>query len=584
MNQIELHTTIDKVLAGGIRSAKSSHILSLINANDDARQYFFSKADEQWLEWLGKNGFLEAIKEKAPDPNSYSFRMPELHYLVSVADKKPDLVTSIICSFKVTSKIFNPEVIDQFTRIGSKLPARCLKKVVKKIRDEAWIELMGKYTQYGFEYADMLKTLDVANDSESILILAEAVLKVRKKEDLQEKKTIYRGDNVFYINDISETKVFSYLAEIPDIYQERALAIVIDTFAEVAKEEDNYFLMDEDFFTLSLSAVSGDSYREEHRFLVATIIELTRKLFSDKKQDKAEIYQKYFAKLPKNQTVRRLKLFVLSLAPQHFIEDLKSEYFRLFETDKVMEVLYGAEYERALKDGFSFLPDAQKREYVTKILSLFSKPKDEDEKRWKRHYASCILSTISEDLTQEEIALVDKNDFKIDPKYQPEPSIGKIRGGTVTPKSPISADDFATFTIEEIVEKLKGELSPGELQKKYKNDDFLNPRDADGVAGQLKDDIKNRIDEYLRSATLFFDRKELIPHYTNAYLRGVKDTLSENRGELGDLKYDNLFQLFLQIKASGLKESFSKTDKDSSGRWLSNWNSVHSTMADSGEE
>ena len=510
--------------------------------------------------------------------------MPELHYLVSVADKKPDLVTSIICSFKVTSKIFNPEVIDQFTRIGSKLPARCLKKVVKKIRDEAWIELMGKYTQYGFEYADMLKTLDVANDSESILILAEAVLKVRKKEDLQEKKTIYRGDNVFYINDISETKVFSYLAEIPDIYQERALAIVIDTFAEVAKEEDNYFLMDEDFFTLSLSAVSGDSYREEYRFLVATIIELTRKLFSDKKQNKMLIYQKYFSTLPKNQTIRRLKLFVLSLDPQLFIKELKTEYFRLFETDKIMEVLYGAEYERALKAGFSFLYETQKREYITKIFSLFIKPKDEDEKRWKMHYASCLLSTVSEDLTQEEIVLADKNEFKIDPKYQPEPSIGKVRSGTVTPRSPISADGFASLTINEIAERLRGELSPGELQKRYQKDDFLNPRDADGVAEQLKSDIKNRIGDYLENATLFFDRNNLIPHYTNAFLRGIKDTLAENRSELGNLKYDDLFKLLLHIKNSGVTKSFSKTDKDSEGRWLSNWNSVHSTIADLIEE
>lgn len=584
MNQIELHTTIDKALAGGIRSAKSSHVSSLINANDDARQYFFSKADEQWLEWLEKNGFLEAIKEKVPDPNSYGFRMPELHYLVSVADKKPDEVTNIICSFGISTKNFNPEVVDQFTRISSKLPARCLKKVVKKIRDEAWIELMGKYTQYGFEYADMLKSLHDANDSESILVLAEAVLRVRKKEDLHEKKTIYRGDNVFYINDISETKVFTYLVEVPDEYQEKALSVTIDTFAEVAKEEDNYFLMDEDFFTLSLNAVSGDSYREEYRFLVATIIELTRKLFSDKKQDKMLIYQKYFSTLPKNQTIRRLKLFVLSLDSQLFIKELKTEYFRLFETDKIMEVLYGAEYERALKAGFSFLPKSQKREYVTKIFSLFVKPKDEDEKRWKRHYASCLLSTISEDLTQEEIALADKNEFKIDPKYQPEPSIGKVRGGTVTPRSPISADDFVSLTINEIAERLKGELSPGELQKRYQKDDFLNPRDADGVAEQLKGDIKNRIADYLENAPLFFDRNNLTPHYTNAYLRGVKDTLAENRSELSNLKYAELFKLLLQIKNSGVAKSFSKADKDSEGRWLSNWNSVHSTIADLIEE
>src|SRR3989344_910608 len=98
MNQIELHTTIDKTLAKGSKAVKPNYISSLIGTNDDAKQYFFVKADENWLGWLWKNEFLDAIKEKAPDPNSYGFRMPELHYLVNMAEKKPDIVTDIICS------------------------------------------------------------------------------------------------------------------------------------------------------------------------------------------------------------------------------------------------------------------------------------------------------------------------------------------------------------------------------------------------------------------------------------------------------------------------------------------------------
>ena len=580
MNQIELHTSIEKLLTKETESVKSDYVSSLISINDDAKQYFFSKANKKWLKWLWKNGFLEAIKQKGPDPNSYSFRMPELHYLVNMAEENPDTVTNIICSFGISAKNFNPEVIDQFTRICSKLPARCLKKIVKKIRDEKWIELMGKYTQYGFEYADMLKTLHGEGDFESILVLANAVLQVRNGEYQKEKKIIYRGDNVFYINDISETKIFTYLAEMPDKYQERTLSMAINIFSEVIKREGNYFLLDEDFFTLNLREISKDSYQEDFRLLVATIIEITRKLFSNKKQDKRAIYQKYFSTLPKNQTIRRLNLFVLSLDPQLFIKELKSEYFRLFTSDKIMEVLYGAEYERSLKAGFSYLSEIQKREYVTKILTLFSMPGKEEEKRWKRHYASCILSTISGDLIQKEIELARENEFKIDPNYQPEPSIGKLRVGTVTPMSPISADNFSVLTIKEIVEKLKGELSPEQLQKDYQNDDFSNPRNADGVAEQLKSDIRNRVSEYLGNATLFFDRKNLIPHYTNAYLYGIKEALSENRSELDKFNYDILFMLLFSIKESGERESFLKTDKDTKDRWLSNWNSVHSTIAD----
>lgn len=584
MNQIELHTIINDVLRVGGKSIEPSYVASLINTNEDAKQYFFSKADEHWLEWLWKNGFLESIKEGALDPDSYAFRMPELNYLVNVACKKPDLVTSIICSFEISSKNFNPEVVDQFIRISSKLPAGHLKKVVKKIKDEKWIKLMGKYTQYNFEYADMLKALNNENDYEGVLTLAEAVLQVRDNGEIKERRAIHRGDNVFYINDITETKVFTYLVEMPDEYKGRAFSILINTLKEVTKDVGDYLLMDEDFFTLGVNTALENSYNEELRILVASVIDLTRKLFLDKKQNKISIYKRYFLKLPKNRTARRLKLFTLSLDPQLFINELKAEYFRLFEAEKTMEVLYGAEYERALKAGFSYLSEAQKRQYVASIFSLSIKPKDKDEKRWKIHYASCILSTIFEHLTQEEIILASKKKFKIDPKYQPEPSMGKVRGGTVTPRSPISAGDFASLTIKEIAEKLKGELSPNELQKRYQGDDFLNPRDADGVAQQLKEDVKSRITDYLRDATLFFNRDKLIPHYTNSYLRGIKDALSENRSGLDDLNYDDLFQLLLQIKSSGETKPFPKSGKNSEDRWLSNWHSVHVTIVDLIEE
>lgn len=583
--QVYTHVSIDSILASKITKSKTAKQLEVIlAANEDAKEYFFSKADEHWLMWLWKNGYLNKIKEKAADSNSYGFRMPELNYLFKVADKKPDLVTSIICSFNISSKNFNPEVVDQFTRIGSKLPSRCLKKIVKKMRDEGWIELMGNYTQYGFEYAEMFKTLIESGDSNSILTLAEAILKVRDKNETEASRKVYKSDNVFYINDISETKVFNYLVGLPIKYQEKALLLVINIFSQVSKQEGEYFLMDEDFFTLRLTAVSEDSYQEDYRLLIATIIEITIKLFSDRTQDKKGIYDKYFATLSKNRTVNRLKLFVLSLDPQLFIKDLKTEYFRIFETDKVIDVLYGAEYERSLEAGFSYLTKNQKRDYVTKIFDTFSNPKNEDEKSWKKHYASCILSTISKDLTQEETILANKNDFKIDPKYQPEPSIGKIRGGAVTPRSPINSDDFRSLTVIEIARKLRGDLSPKELKERYKDDDFLNLRDADGVAKQLKGDIKTRIGEYLANAPLFFDRENLTPHYTNAYLRGIKDTLADSRSELDNLACDNLFQLLLQIRNSGIKESFFRTNKDSSGRWLSSWNSVHSTLADLVEE
>lgn len=112
----------------------------------------------------------------------------------------------------------------------------------------------------------------------------------------------------------------------------------------------------------------------------------------------------------------------------------------------------------------------------------------------------------------------------------------------------------------------------------------MNPRDADGVAEQLKGDIKNRLNEYLDNSTLFFDRDKLIPHYTYSFLRGVKEALTENRDGVGSRDYEELFKLLSNIKESGKKNSFSKVSPDSEGRWLSGWNSVHATISDLIEE
>lgn len=584
MNQIELHSKIDNLIAKGIKSVKVDYASGLINTNDDAKQYFYSKADERWLEWLWENGFLKNIKQKAADQNSYGFRMPELNYLFRMVGKKPKKVSEIICSFKITSNNFNPEVIDQFTRISSKLPAKHLGDIVRKIRDEKWLKLMGSYTQYGFEYADMLEKLQNARDVESILALSEAILLVRYKKELKKKKYSYRSDDVFYIHDLTETKVFNYLVDMPTKYQEGALSVAVSSFNKVVKNNGDYQLLDVDFFSLSLGEVASDSYKETLKFLVATIIELTRKIFKDKDKNHNNLYEKYFESLPDNRPARRLKLFVLSLDSELFIDKLKFEYFRLFETKNIYNILYGAEYERALKAGFPFLNEKDKRKYITKVIKLFSGYKDNEEKRWKQHYGSCILSTISKNLLKKEKALAKLKGFKIDPKYEPEPTIGKMAGGTVTPRSPLSEEDFSSLSVEDIVKKLKSELSPEALREKYSRDDFLNPRDADGVVAQLKNDIKGRIGEYLDKAALFFDRNKLIPHYTNAYLRGVKDSLYEDRSNLVNLNYDELFKLLQEIKKSGEKKPFGKTDKDPEGRWLSDWNSVHSTIADLIEE
>ena len=79
MKQLELHKQIDVFFKAGVRSAKADLALSLIS-NEDAKRYFFSRADENWLTWLWQNKFFEPLKKKAEDPTRYSYRLPELEW------------------------------------------------------------------------------------------------------------------------------------------------------------------------------------------------------------------------------------------------------------------------------------------------------------------------------------------------------------------------------------------------------------------------------------------------------------------------------------------------------------------------
>ena len=156
---------------------------NLIHVNPDARQYFYAKADERLLNWLWQNGFLDVIKEKAEDLTGYGYRIPELEYLVRMAEKAPAKVVNIMLAVPISSETFNPEVIDRFSYICSTLPEDQLAHVVQKIRNERWIPLMDAFEHWGSNCEDMFKTLDDAKDYESLLVLAEAVLSVRIKDE-----------------------------------------------------------------------------------------------------------------------------------------------------------------------------------------------------------------------------------------------------------------------------------------------------------------------------------------------------------------------------------------------------------------
>src|SRR3989344_4884730 len=228
MKQIELHNKIDALIDAGIAAAVANDVRSVVGANDDARRYFYARADETWLDWLWENGLLE-------------------------------IVADFMLSFDAATSQ-NLETIDRFLWICTKMRADQLARIAPKIRNERWVPIMGNLNHWGFKYKQMFEILATAEKHESIVTLAEAVLSVRTKEDV--KRTSFGSvDNPFYFNDLNHSEVFEHLSKVDDVHAEKVLKLSLDTLAAIiilsGKKEDEAFeygdmfsLFDVDFFTL----------------------------------------------------------------------------------------------------------------------------------------------------------------------------------------------------------------------------------------------------------------------------------------------------------------------------------------------
>jgi hypothetical protein len=589
--QIDAHKEIDEYIRKEIEDSEA--LQKLLNINYDARRYFYSKAHIKWLDWLWENGFLDVIKEKSEDPTRYSYRSPELDYLAKVATTVPERAVDFMLTVTISSQRFNPEVVDRFLGICQSLPAEQLARIVPKIRDEKWVLLMAKFSHWGFEYEKMMEILANAKDYSSLLILAEAILEVRTKEDISKEGLEIIPDNPFYFSDLRETKVFEHLVGVEDAYVEPALALATRTMGNIVclgeteknnifDIKDKYFLFNVDFFTIEMGDEWNISYRDEICALAAVIKTLLQRSIGSKCADADAaklLYETHIKSLPNSQSVWRLKLFAISLCPDVFRDELRAAFFRIFDYEEPWPLIRGAEYEWALKKGFSTLSAEDREVYISRVLSYFG---DEDKEAWQKNSGWCLLSSAFASLTdKEKVQAREVFGRELDLNYQPKPSIGDFKFGFVSPKAPIRQEVLSQMSISEIVEKLKKDWAPEQLRKQDREQDFLKPLNAEGMSNVLKADIVNRIKDYISNAFLFFDRDHLDSHYTYTFLLSVFDVLREKKYP-ANTDWSGLFKLFAKIVDSAKVREFipGEFEQEISDTWLVGWDGVHKVMAD----
>ena len=573
------------------KTLTKERLQELIHVNLGARRYFYTKADEGWLDWLWQHGFLDVIKEKTE--GDYEYTPPELTYLVRMAEKCPAKVVDIMLDVPLSTDPFdmlNRDVMYSFLRICSTLPADQLARVVDKICHERWVPLIGVESNqsYHLDYEKMFQTLAAAEEYKSVIVLAEAVLAVRTREEMKQMIRYHYSDNPFYFDKLSHTKVFDCLVRVDTAYEEQALALTTKTMATVitlwgpeGEGEtmfavfDEFPLLEVDFFALELGQ-GIVSLNGNVRELAAAVKVLAARLIgqsSAKTEEVRRIYEEQIASLPDSWVMWRLRLFIWSLCPHVFQAELTEAFLRLFAVEHAFEIVQ-AEYLHALRAGFSVLADADKEAFVKRTIETFS------QQSIGSHILSMILPYLNEQPALKKQA--EEAGIQLDPTYEPQPVIGEVKGGLIKPRGPLTQEKFGQIPIDAIARNLRDEWSPEQLSIQNTDDDFLHPLNARGIGDLLKKDMRERLQEYVTHAAHFFNRERLDPHYTYAYLWGILETILQHRTLALTVNWDGIVALCSTIKKSENIHPFENITRGYNrfDGWLTSWDVVHSTMSD----
>jgi len=565
----------------------------LINLNEDSRQYFYEKADETWLKWLWKNGFLDGLKNKAEDPGRFSYRTPELRYLVRMAELDPAVVTEIMLDVTLSDETFNPEVIDQFLHICGRLSGEYLAKLTKKISTENWPSLMKKYNQWPMDYGKMFESLEKSGHHDEIMELASIVLDLR--DDLEDKaEDRYFDDNPFYLTNLSYSKVFQYLSNIDEKYLEDAIILSLSILKKltataeedqetvsVFEQKDRFPLYDVDVFTSGIRSEYRSSGRDDVREVAALVKSLTKRILKQQCEEKAKaIYQQNFKSLPDSWLMWRIRLFVLALCPSELMPHLKEALFRIFKEDRYSDLIMGTEFEKALRIAFPLMEKEDQSHFVSLAKDLFSHDSEKDEDSSTKRYGSRVFSAIGENLSEHLITELVDAGFEVNPGYVPTPMIGMSETGFVKAKGPVDYEELQRTQVIKIVQNLKNNWSPARLVEQDVERDFLNPLNAEGMGNLLKKDVKNRLREYLEHTYGFLDPENMDLHYLYSLLSGLADAIEENTEPLEKGDWELIIGFCLKIVALSNEQPAEKLEYESNehNACLGRWNAVCAEM------
>jgi|GEM_PF-5912024 len=574
-NSIHEHARIDELIKIGTTEDVREQVSVLIESSIDTKKYFFASVPPSWAVWLHGKDFFNIVKEDKEDKTTYILNIPELQYLERVSSEEQDVVAQVILETPISPEHYHPGVIAQYLRITSNLAGENLQKVVKKQINENWLEIMGDFNQWGFDYKDILMKLAEEELYEELLNFAQYASQIKPDQKGHRR--------YFYFDKLSDLSLFEILDGLKSEYGEEVARLYLDVLKTVIKTvdkaeegpfgyQDSHLLWDLNLFDLQKDESGFD---EDIKSLLKGGVDRINGLL-DSGESKENIME-LVDLLPSSSTKYKMRLYVMTRKKEWFSDEIHGAMFDIFDTDQSKNhwaYLAGAEYEETLRIVLSEFSEDDKQNYVDQVLGMFG---GEEKEEGSRKMGARLLSVVKKDLSTEQVEVSEKIlGFSLVDDYEPRPSVSQHNGSFVRDRSPI---EVGSFDIPELVEEFKTTCDPDDYKEKHKDRGYGAETSLSGIREEVQIDIKKRLPEYLRNSDLFFEPGVLHSHYTYMLIWGVRE-LVRNDELPQDIDLTNLFTLCEKVlsEGSGLQDN-SYGSFENIG-WIATWSAVRKAIAE----
>ncbi len=553
---------INQIILNGPRKEVNISTLNEKVYRGDGNIYwhFFVNLTPIWLPWLNKHGFLEE-KINTSDPQDYNSGTGEMTFIERSVKSNPMRVADVLMKIKDPQNLSN-HIIRIFLNICIDLPKDEFSRLIPKVLDENWLYVYYKKGYANDQYKKIMTRLLENKDYHNYALkVCETALTFKEVED-RSKSTLgnYKNEDfIIDMLDIREIGIFSYLLDLTmKGYLDKVLSALISKTNKLifdynqAMQGDNsehtqvsrYGFKCHDPLGIASTDVSFiddkiemPMYTSNHDGLKYLMFILNKALSEEIIKNKVQassIYQKHIndfkypdAKLVDSPATWRLRLHLISLAPDEFKEESKKLLFHLFKKEAFYYAIQSEEYFIALKNNFHTLETVDQEKYIDGILHIYKsyngKPPD-----YIKDNVCNVLGMLEKHIKTYPSIQEKLNAQDISPNYEYKPIPNdclKITGGWSSPVAPLDEKEFSEISIPDIAKKLRTEWSAEELDKKNSSENFMNPSYVSSVGRLLESDIPNRFSGYCEHAGLFFEENILNVNYTYYYLEGINKAI-----------------------------------------------------------